>query len=784
MPNASAPPDRSTRLANLISRRWRWFVVAWATLLVLAGASAVTIAGNLSGGGWYVHGSGSDAAATKLQTGFTGRGKTTATLVVHDRRHTVADPAFATRVQAVVDDVRHDAQLHVTGISGWTTLTGSLRKPYLGKDHRTVVHSVAIDLDDGTARRELPAIEKRISDRYKTDGIDASLVSPASFWGEVNSLSQSSLAKAEMITAPLTIIILLLLFRSLASVAAALASGITGIVFTLGLLGIVARHLELSVFVQNAATMIGLGVGIDYSLFMISRFKEQLDRGQTVTDAVAGALRTAGHTIVASGGTIVLAMCALFLIKLNVIFSITLGVVVVVAFSVLTSTLFLPVLLHLLGHRINAGRLRLPGRRTRTRLEDSRWYRISEQVMKRPVVFLTVVAAGLLALASPAVKMQIFSPDARILSSSSSVRTGYERIQDAFGDGATSPIQVVVTAPTQVGTASVDRELAGLQNRLEHLPHVARVDSAEGLLKGLEPTARDGAEYQALNQPVYDTLHSEARQVIHHYVSADKTEIVFEVVPDSPSSTSATRDLLTDVRDTTSHLSAGMTAVVGGETAEDTDANKVIQDGLIPVVAVMLIAVYLVLLATFRSLLLPLKAIAMNLLSISATYGVLVLVFQNGYGTELLHFDHTGYLQNFIPVLLLALLFSLATDYEVFLLDRVREEYVATGDNTTSVSRGLTRTAPLISGAAILMVAVFGAFGFAGLVPIQQLGFGLALAVLIDATLVRLLLVPAAMRLMGRANWWMPGRPDPARARNTATGSHERKTVASTLTPG
>ncbi|WP_055547777.1 MMPL family transporter [Streptomyces sp. NBRC 110028] len=776
----TSPPPLTGGFAARISRaigKARWPLLAlWLVALAVSGLGASSIADSLSGGGWYVSGSDSDKAARQLEHGFKGRGKTTVTLVIHDKAHKTDSPRFEERALDVTRYVQGDKTLKVTDVSGWTTLDAENRSPYAGDDHRTVTDSLALDLDDGAARRELPKVQEDLTDRFEAKGLEVSLVSPSSFWGEVNTLSQEGLTKAELITMPLIIVILLLLFRSVAAALVSLAVGVSAIVFTLGLLAPISQHYELSVFVENAATMLGLGVGVDYSLFMITRFKEQLAKGQSVETAVAATLRTSGHTVIASGVTIVLAMCTLFLIDLNVIFSLALGATVVVAFSVLTAVVFLPVLLHILGNRINAGRIRLPRRRPDADAgaasavageESSRWYRIALKVMARPVLFLGATSIALLALAAPAAQLRTFSPDARILPGTSQVRVGYDHVQDAFGVGTTSPLQVVITSKSPLETSAQAQELTGFSNRLEELPHVDRVDSALPALKAVSPKA----PFTALADPVMNRLPDDAHDTIRHYVAGDNRTVVFEVVPDTKASSDAARSLLHRVQDEADKLPASLDAVIGGETAEGLDANDVIQDGLPIVIMVMLAAVYVVLLLTFRSLLLPLKAIAMNLLSIAATYGVLVLVFQRGMGTDLLNFEQTNYLQNFVPVLLLALLFSLSTDYEVFLLDRVREEYLATGDNTESVARGLTRTAPLISGAALLMVAVFGAFGFAGIVPIQQLGFGMAVAIILDATLVRLLLVPASMRLMGRWNWWLPGRRPAPRPQEPAAPS-------------
>ncbi|MEW2396332.1 MMPL family transporter [Streptomyces sp. NPDC046862] len=801
------PPGGLAHHASRLIRKARWpLLVLWLVALAISGVGASSIADSLSGGGWYVPGADSTKAAGQLEHGFKGRGRTTVTLVIHDKRYESDDPRFEQRARDIARQVTAEPELKVTDSHGWTSLTPQNRSDYAGDDHHTVIDSLALDLDDGTARRELPEVQADLDERFGRQDLDVSLVSPSSFWGEINTLSQEGLAKAELITMPLIIVILLLLFRSVAAALVSLAVGVSAIVFTLGLLAPVAQHHELSVFVQNAATMLGLGVGVDYSLFVITRFKEQLARGQDVASAVAATLRTSGHTVLASGATIVLAMCTLFLIDLNVIFSLALGAVVVVAFCVLTTVLFLPVLLHLLGDRINAGRVRLPRslrerfrhRRTAGETDDradaddraaaddradatssvageenSRWFRLSLKVMAKPVLFLTAASVVLVALAAPVAQLRTFSPDARILPETSSVRVGYDHMQDSFGVGATSPIQVVVSSRAPLGEAERSEDLTRFSSRLEKLPHVERVDSALPVLESASPQA----PLKALAAPSLDRLPDDARDTVRHYVAEGDRAFVLEVVPDTTASDDAARELLDRVHEEADKLPASsFTSAIGGETAEGIDANRVIQDGLPQVILIMLAAVYLVLLLTFRSLLLPLKAIAMNLLSIAATYGVLVLVFQKGLGTGLLGFEQTDYLQNFVPVLLLALLFSLSTDYEVFLLDRVREEYLTTGDNTVSVARGLTRTAPLISGAAVLMVAVFGAFGFSGIVPIQQLGFGMAVAILLDATLVRLLLVPAAMRLMGRWNWWFPGRGDGAPVRRPAA---ERAEAAS-----
>jgi RND superfamily putative drug exporter len=740
------------------TRRARWPVaVVW--LLLVAGAAVVAsgLPDRLSGGGWDVEGSQSAAVEEALREGFLGRGESTLTVVVHDRAHTADEEPFEARVREVVAAVAEDPALEVQSTYGWSTLSPEERDGFLGEDGRTVVDVVGLGVEDGYARQELPAAQERLHERFADDGLEVSLVGPASFWGEVNELSEEGLLRAELITLPLIVFVVVLLFGGIVAALVALVVGVTSIVLTLAVLTVLAGQYELSLFVQNTATMLGLGVGVDYSLFVIARFKEELAAGRDVESAVATTLRTSGETVLSSGLTVIAAMSTLFLVPLGVIGSIALGAVVVVAFSVLTSVILLPVLLHLLGPRINRWMV-VVRKGTHRRPAAARWVGFAGRVMRRPVLFLAVSVAGLLLLAAPSLGLRTFTPDARIIPAEEPVRVGYTLMEEQFGVGSTAPLQVLVSSAEPLGSDD-GPAVTDLQQRLQELPGVVRVDSA------IEPLARVAPDpLGALAGPDREALSSDLQQTVDHSVSDDGRRLLFSVIPDGPAAAEGTQELLDDVRAEAARTDGGgLTVDVGGETAQGVDSNDAITRTMPAVVAAMLGIIYLFLLVTFRSVFLPLKAILINLLSVAATYGVLVLVFQHGIGADLLGFERTGYVQNFVPVLLLTLLFSLSTDYEVFLLSRVREDHHRTGDGVGSVARGLARTAPLISGAALLMVVVFGAFSFAGILPMKQLGLGMAVAIALDATVIRLVVVPASMRLMGDWNWWMPGRRTPAR---------------------
>lgn len=756
------------RLARLIGR-WRWsLLAAWIALLGVAGVVGAPLPTMLSGGGWSVPGSDSAYVAEHVSDGFVARGASNVTVVVHDRWYTHGQPGFDKRVTRAIDEISENPDLEVASRIGYASAGEATRDSFIGDDGRTVTETLGLGIEDGMARQSLPAVQHDLTETYADQGLDVSLVGTAPFWGEVNHLSEQGLVKAELLTLPLILLVLVSIFRGVVAALVSVSVAVTAILASFAVLALAAGHWELSIFVQNTATMLGLGVGVDYSLFVIARFREELARGATVADALSSTLRTAGETVLFSGITIVAAMSTLFLVPLGVISSIALGAVIVVAFAVLSSVLILPVLLRLLGHRINAGRVRLPARVSRgprsshRRELEPRWRRLTLMVMRRPVTFLTVGVVTLLALAVPALGMTTFTPDAQIVPTSSPVRQGFDRMQDQFGTGSTSPIRVLVTADDPLTGDS--EEVTSLADRLAELDSVDRIDSALPLLAQASPEA----PLAALDPAVRSQLPDDARALVGHFVAKDARRLILDVIPAERAAAPATQDLLADVRDTVDDAGiAGADIRVGGETAEGVESNAIIQDKMPLVVAVMLVVIYVLLLITFRSVLLPLKAILMNLVSVAATFGVLTLVFQHGVGAGLLGLDGATDIQNFVPVLLLTLLFSLSTDYEVFLLSRVREHYLASRDNTASVAEGMASTAPLISGAALLMIVVFGAFAVAGILPIQQLGFGMAVAIAIDATIVRLLLVPASMRLMGRLNWWMPSfrrrRPRPTR---------------------
>jgi RND superfamily putative drug exporter len=446
------------------------------------------------------------------------------------------------------------------------------------------------------------------------------------------------------------------------------------------------------------ASMIGIGVAVDYSLFIVSRFRRELHDGATRDEALERAMKSSGTAVVFSGLAVAVSLAALFAIDVNALRSMAAGAIVVVCISMLASITLLPALLATVGTRVDRLRIPLPWRTTEQG-SDAFWSGWANRVMRRPVVGLAAGAGVMLVLSIPFFWMQTFNRGLDELPRNAEVRVATDRAQALTGPGFGTPVHVLTT----------DRAVA---RRLAAVPGVVRVD----------PPAQ----------------------------SADRSHWLIDATLGVPPESSAARTIVRRIQ-----AVAGSEALVGGSTVFDLDVANAIFGGLWKMLLVILAACYIVLLLLLRSVVLPLKAVLMNLLSVGAAYGVLVAIFQWGW-LDWTGYHSPGYVETIVPALVLAVTFGLSMDYEVFLLTRVRERWLEHGDNERAVAEGLVRSARIITSAALVMVAVFFAFVVAGAPSLKELGTGLGVAILLDASLVRLLIVPAAMRLLGEWNWWMP----------------------------
>ncbi|MBY5162621.1 MMPL family transporter [Salsipaludibacter albus] len=557
-------------------------------------------------------------------------------------------------------------------------------------------------------------------DAAEGDGWRIAPLGDASVGHQFDTLAEETLVRGEVLGLSIALVVLIVVFGAVVAALVPLGLAIAAVVAALGLASLVGLATDLSLFVVNMITMIGLAVGIDYSLFIVQRYREERRRGRETVDAIAVAGATATRAVVFSGVTVVIALLGMMLMPDTTFRSLGIGAIVVVATSVLGALTLLPAVLGLLGDRVDA--LSLPGRRRDREDAGATWNRIARAVMARPVV--SVVAAGglLLAMATPWLSIQLGSTGIQSLPEDADARFAQEVLADQFGDGLTTTSIVVRTGDADA--ADVQAATAALVASLEADPD-----------------------------------HGEVTVATHPDVDGGGDLVVVETVDLLDPSSLLARDAVTEVRDV--HVGDAFADVdaevlVTGGAALDTDYVDLVQARTPWIFVFVLGLSFLLLLLAFRSVVVPLKAIAMNLLSVGATYGVLVAVFQWGWGADLLGFHTADVIEAWVPLFLFTVLFGLSMDYHVFLLSRIRERYDQTGDNTGSVAFGLSATGAIITGAALIMVAVFGGFATGDLAMFQQMGFGLAVAVVLDATIVRSVLVPATMALLGDRNWYLP----------------------------
>jgi uncharacterized membrane protein YdfJ with MMPL/SSD domain len=565
------------------------------------------------------------------------------------------------------------------------------------------------------------------------DDVQPYVVGQQALWAGMQQVQQEDLEKAETAGFPAILIVLLAVFGSVLAALLPAGLGIAAVIVTGAAVYFLALAMTMSVFVTNIASLLGIGVAVDYSLFLLSRYREEVHAGRDRGAALDIAMRTSGATVVFSGLTVVVSLAGLFLLDAAVIRSLATGAIVVVVIAIIGAVTLLPALIALLGRRADEpGRVvsatgmlvkRVTGRANRPpRTGPSFWERWTARLMRRPVFFAVGATALLLLLAVPALSLKFGNGALRQFEPANETRHGAELAGQLAPPGESAPI--LVMADFKQGDATSGDNQAALQR------YVDQLEGIDGVARVQDPQ-----------------------------ISEDGKAALLRVVGAQDPESQRTLDLIDELRaegGSASGIGDLATLDVGGATAQTVDFAGLISGGIWKIFLFVLICSYVILLVVLRSVLLPLKAVIMNLLSVGAAYGVLVAVFQYGWLDSVLGYDSLGYINAITPPLLLAIVFGLSMDYEVFLLSRIRERYVATGDNQRAVSEGLQASARVISSAAVIMVVVFGTFALTGIPQIKEIGVGLSVAIALDATLVRLVLVPATMELMGKWNWWLP----------------------------
>ncbi|WP_052848882.1 MMPL family transporter [Streptomyces avicenniae] len=717
----SASPPLLRRLGILATARRRAVLVTGGVVFLLAAVFGAGAQSVLSLSRFEASGSESDRAEQVLRDEFQD-GSPNYLLLVTATSGTVDDPAVADAAREVADELA--AQPLVTTVDSYWARDNS---PTLVSEDRTQALVVAWLAGDATDVREgLADITPEMVTGDDTDGlITVQAGGQDEIFRQVSDTSREDFLRAEAVIIPVVLVLLVWAYRRWSAAGLTLAVGLFSVLATLALLRGVTAFTEVSTFAANLALVLGLGLGIDYSLFVIARYREERTAGRDKHAAVVRTVETAGRTVLFSGVTVAASLAALFAFPFPFLQSFAYAGIAVVATAAFGAVVLLPAALAAVGHRVE----RRDAPSAPVDITTGRWYRIALRVMRKPLLYGLPILAVLLALGSPFLGARFGLPDERVLPSDATARITQEHIRENFPTEETDALQIVAQGGAPADRTADTEEYA---LTLSEVPGVFQVDTYTG-------------SYQE------GTRVAEPPGTAERYTSEDTLRLV--VTADRAALDGDLSDLVEDVR----ALSPPYEVAVGGFPAAMTDFRADLFDRLPLVVGIILVVTFVILFLMTGSLLIPAKATVANILSLSVMFGSLVWVFQDGNLSGLLDFTPAGRMEPSIPILMFCIAYGLSMDYEVFIMARIKDEYDRTGDNTTAVAAGIQRSAPLITAAAGILALTFAAYVTGQVVFLKELGVGMALAVLVDALLIRTVLVPAFMRLAGDANWWAPG---------------------------
>ena len=729
--------------------RRRWPVLAVSALLLVASGWTAASGAKLQSGG-FIETSDSGRASRLIEHELPTAGGATFTLVFSSDRLAVTDAAFGDAVAEALRPLREDPRV-ATIVSPFD---GSAADPsaLISKDK----HAAAVDVATKDELAVARDYYKELRAKVRSDRVTIAATGVLAITNGFNDVLQDDLRRAETVSLPLALVLLLIVFGSVVAGFIPLGVGILAVMSGIAGMFVLARFTDVSVYAENVVTLIGLGVAIDYSLFITNRYREELLRGRRSEDALAVAMSTAGRAITFSGLTVAIGLSGMLFYQGTYLSSMGVSGAIVVASAVFYGLTFLPALLAVLGK--NVDRLRLPILQPDTEGRGW-WHSIATGVMRRPVLVLVPVVAFILLAGSPFLHIHLATGDVTMLPKHEESRAAYDRLVDDFAGAGQNHISVVVNYPDAVRLDQA--RVAGLVELGKRLTAVRGVQRVQGAF-ALDPRLTADAytalyaapaeswppQLRALAQGIGEQrLATIRRQTVGAHI------VLFDVVTGDATNSDEARAIVREIRSLAPP--SGGELLVTGFTAIDVDTVDFITAHTPVAIAFVMVATVIVLFLLLGSVVLPLKAVVMNLLSISASFGALVWVFQDGHLSQQLAFT-PGPVDPSLPVIMFCTLFGLSMDYEVLLLSRIQEEYRRRPDNAHAVAMGLERSGRLITGAAAIMVGVFSAFALADILFIKAIGLGMALAVAIDATLVRALVVPATMRLLGDLNWWAP----------------------------
>lgn len=695
-----SPPDDKepwfSRLARFSGRHRRAVMVVWLVAMLGAAPLALTLTNALSGAGWEAQGSTSVKVRDELRSDFGELGAEAAVVVYRQSTPIAEDP---TGVEDLVAELR--TQPAAAGVVD--PLSQPAEAGLLSRDG--LVAMVPVQLSAETDA-ELPESAGELIDAVGgmalPEGARAEVTGEWPVWSDFNDTNEEALHRAELVSGIPTMILLFIAFGSAIAAGIPLVLALAGIAVGFAALHLLGDATPLSVWSMNFSMMIGLAVGIDYSLFIVSRYREEREDGYDALDAIANTLSTAGKAVFLSALAVVMSLAAVFVVPVMVFRSMALGMILSVVAVGLAALTLLPAVLVAMGDRVLVAR----GHSDPDRAAEGRWTRWTGAALNHPGRTLVAGLALLVLLAAPAIGMRLGMPGAGVVDEGRSSRDGYDMVVDSFGPGAAAPL--FVTTPAQSAGEVVELATA-------------------------DPNVVDA---RVVAQP------------------AETGRTVVRVIPATAVDAAATSEMVERLRDSIG--AAVPDADVGGPAAQNHDLTEVLTGKAPLAIALIMAVAFVLLLVVFRSLTIALMSILLNLLSVGASFGFATLVFQHGWGASLIGVEHQGFVDAWAPLFFFALLFGLSMDYQLFLLAAIRERYEATGDTQLAIKEGIARTGRPITNAALIMIVVFIAFGITGPIPPTELGITLAVAVALDATVVRMMLVPSAMGLLGERNWWLP----------------------------
>jgi RND superfamily putative drug exporter len=804
---------RAFQLLGLFAHRFRWAIlVTWAMLVIASVFFAPDLSGRLKGGGFE----GSNSEAERVQDLMSEEfGVSPATLIVvfEGDGLSARGGEFQGAQEEALEGVRRMPEVRYV-----TTYAGTQDARFISDDGKKAYAVIAFNVSIDETRNVVDEVRSKV----RSEELDTYVTGAAAVYQDLEEASNEDIKRAEKYAFPFALLILLLAFRTVVAAGVPVLIGGVSVLTTLAALYFVAGSYDMSVFVLTLSTMLGLGLGIDYALFFVSRFREELE-SYPVSEAVLRTVTTAGRSIFFSGTAVLIGLSGLLFFPFMFMRSIGVAGVMVVFVSVAAALTLLPALLGVLGHRVNW----LPVRRHGRSIGTGFWGRSAEVVMRHPLIVILLVSTLLATLLYPVTHMKVGIPEASVLPEKYESRAGDDILKQNFEYAALNPMEIVATLPEDPLSADGLADAKALGESIERTGEIASVESvftageeaarsyARGVADarkearaeaerreevavkselqslrtryGLVPPGAEGriraeaerrasaeverrvpelpegvsTEGEISPQGVANFLDSprareskELQDALDSYVAGDRT--LLQAVTKANPYTEAAHAAVDEVR--TAEAPEGVSFLVGGLSAGQKDFISSLY-GKAPYAAAFVLSVtYLILLVSFRSVFIPLKAVIVNILSLTASFGAIVFVFQDGNLSGLLDFTPLGFVDATLPILMFCTIFGVSMDYEVFLLSRIREAYENGDSNTASVAKGLVATAGIITSAAAIIIVVTGAFAFTGIILTKAVGLGLAVAVFVDATIIRVLLVPATMRILGDWNWWPGGR--------------------------